>query len=114
MATEVVAVFFGAGCVWGVCFEWWREIKAKTASFFHLLNSVGGREGVVVWGFFDLLRWGIFWCRNGDFECEWAFFWCVWLGGGGEWLRFVGLFLWTGWIFVGLFRGGIWAGLIKS
>lgn len=34
--------------------------------------------------------------------------------GGGEWLRFVGLFLWTGWIFVGLFRGGIWAGLIKS
>ena len=39
----------------GVCFEWWGEIKAKTASFFHLLNSVGGREGVVVWGFFDLL-----------------------------------------------------------
>ena len=39
----------------GVCFEWWREIKAKTASFFHLLNSVGGRECVVVWGFFDLL-----------------------------------------------------------
>ncbi|WP_180379333.1 hypothetical protein [Campylobacter lanienae] len=29
-------------------------------------------------------------------------------------LRFVGLFLWTGWIFVGLFRGGIWAGLMKS
>ena len=64
------------------------------------------------------------WCRNGDFECEWAFFWCVWWG-GDEWLRFVGLFLWTGWIFVGLFlwtgwifvglfRGGIWAGLIKS
>ena len=35
-------------------------------------------------------------------------------GGGDEWLRFVGLFLWTGWIFVGLFRGGIWAGLMKS
>ena len=39
---------------------------------------------------------------------------CVVGGGGGEWLRFVGLFLWTGWIFVGFFRGGIWAGLIKS
>ena len=61
-------------------------------------------------------KWAVFGggggCRNGDFECEWAFFWCVWWG--DEWLRFVGLFLWTGWIFVGLFRGGIWAGLMKS
>lgn len=54
-----------------------------------------------------------FWCRNGDFECEWGGV----FGGkvcGVSGLRFVGLFLWTGWIFVGLFRGGIWAGLMKS
>lgn len=49
---------------------------------------------------------GLVW--NGDFECE-----CGTREDVSE-LRFVGLFLWTGWIFVGLFRGGIWAGLMKS
>ena len=38
-----------------------------------------------------------FWCRNGDFECE-----C----GTREDV--------SGLRFVGLFRGGFWAGLIKS
>ena len=98
----------------GVCFEWWREIKAKTALFFSFIKIVSG-GGKVWWcGDFLICFSGGGWCRNGDFECEWAFFWCVWLGGGVSGLRFVGLFLWIGWIFVGLFRRGIWAGLIKS
>lgn len=44
-------------------------------------------------GFFGLLWWGIFGVGMGILSVSG--------------LRFVGLFLWTGWIFVGLFRGGI-------
>ena len=30
----------------GVCFEWWREIKAKTALFFSFIKIVSGGGGV--------------------------------------------------------------------
>ena len=112
--------------MWGVCFEWWGEIKAKTALFFSFIKIVSG--GGNVWWCGDFLicfsgggvskssgekggvfcGGGYFWCRNGDFECECG------MGEGVSGLRFVGLFFWIGWIFVGLFRGGIWAGLMKS